>query len=77
MPQEKLDKRQVAAVVGIFEDVVEIPNRLMGMNNRNEVELGHERLRGRWSNHHTGVEKNSPPRYGGGEIPNSKFQVQD
>lgn len=43
MPREKFDKRQVAILVGAFDYVFEISNRLMGVNQRNEFEFPHRR----------------------------------
>lgn len=43
MPREKFDKRQVAILVGAFDYVFEISNRLMGVNQRNEFKFPHRR----------------------------------
>jgi hypothetical protein len=41
MPREKVDKGQVAILVGAFDYVFEISNGLMGVNQRNEFEFPH------------------------------------
>jgi hypothetical protein len=41
MPREKFDKREVAILVGAFDYVFEISNRLMRVNQRNEFEFPH------------------------------------
>lgn len=40
MPLQGFEKGQIAAEVGLFEDMVEIAARLMGVNEQNELELG-------------------------------------
>ena len=39
MPEQALDKGQIGALIGLFDDGIEIANRLMGVNQENETEL--------------------------------------
>ena len=46
MPREHFDERQVGIFVGAFEYVVEISDRLMRVNQENELEFPHRRTSG-------------------------------
>ena len=39
MPRQAIDKGQIGALVGLFEDGIEIADRLMGVDQENETEL--------------------------------------